>query len=118
LYFYRYKTFSCHKGRIKVEDVCKWVAEENIWIKEARSNTRCIKLHNEELHNLYSSQIIIKTIKSRKMRWAKNGAPIKEMRIVYRVLVIKPVGRNHMYDLGIHTQILLKQTLQQQGVVM
>jgi hypothetical protein len=28
------------------------------------------KLHNEELHNLYSSQSIIRMIKSRKMRWA------------------------------------------------
>jgi hypothetical protein len=28
------------------------------------------KLHNEELHNLYSSQSIIRVIKSRRMRWA------------------------------------------------
>jgi hypothetical protein len=28
------------------------------------------KLHNEELHNLYSSPSIIRTIKSRRMRWA------------------------------------------------
>jgi hypothetical protein len=28
------------------------------------------KLHNEELHNLYSSPNIIRKIKSRKMRWA------------------------------------------------
>jgi hypothetical protein len=28
------------------------------------------KLHNEELHNLYSSPSIIRMIKSRKMRWA------------------------------------------------
>jgi hypothetical protein len=28
------------------------------------------KLHNEELHNLYSSPSIIRTIKSRKMKWA------------------------------------------------
>jgi hypothetical protein len=27
------------------------------------------KLHNEELHSLYSSQSIIKIIKSRRMRW-------------------------------------------------
>jgi hypothetical protein len=27
------------------------------------------KLHNEELHNLYSSPIIIIIIKSRKIRW-------------------------------------------------
>jgi hypothetical protein len=28
------------------------------------------KLHNEELHNLYSSPSIIRIIKSRRMRWA------------------------------------------------
>jgi hypothetical protein len=28
------------------------------------------KLHNEELHNLYSSPNIIRMIKSRRMRWA------------------------------------------------
>jgi hypothetical protein len=28
------------------------------------------KLHNEELHNLYSSSSIIRMIKSRRMRWA------------------------------------------------
>jgi hypothetical protein len=28
------------------------------------------KIHNEELHNLYSSPSIIRTIKSRRKRWA------------------------------------------------
>jgi hypothetical protein len=28
------------------------------------------KLHNEELHNLYSSPSIIRVINSRRMRWA------------------------------------------------
>jgi hypothetical protein len=32
------------------------------------------KLHNEELHNLYSSPSIIRFIKSRRMRWAGNVA--------------------------------------------
>jgi hypothetical protein len=32
------------------------------------------KLHNEELHNLYSSRSIIGMIKSRRMRWAGNVA--------------------------------------------
>jgi hypothetical protein len=30
------------------------------------------KLHNEELHNLYSSQSTIGMIKSRRMRWAEH----------------------------------------------
>jgi hypothetical protein len=32
------------------------------------------KLHNEELHNLYSSPSIIRIIKSRMMRWAGHVA--------------------------------------------
>jgi hypothetical protein len=31
------------------------------------------KLHNEELHNLYSSPSIIRMIKSRRMRWTEHG---------------------------------------------
>jgi hypothetical protein len=30
------------------------------------------KLHNEELHNLYSSLIIIRIIKSRRTKWAEH----------------------------------------------
>jgi hypothetical protein len=32
------------------------------------------KLHNEELHDLYSSPSIIRRIKSRRMRWAGHVA--------------------------------------------
>jgi hypothetical protein len=32
----------------------------------------CRKLHNEELHNLYSSPNIIRMIKSRRKRWPGN----------------------------------------------
>jgi hypothetical protein len=35
---------------------------------EVRGGRR--KLHNEELHNLYSSPSVIRMIKSRRMRWA------------------------------------------------
>jgi hypothetical protein len=32
------------------------------------------KLHNEELHNLYSYSSIIRTINSRRMKWAGHAA--------------------------------------------
>jgi hypothetical protein len=51
------------------------------------------KLHNEELHNLYSSPSIIRIIKSRRMRWAGHVARMGEKRNVYRLLVGKPEGR-------------------------
>jgi hypothetical protein len=48
------------------------------------------KLHDVELHNLYSSSDIIRQIKSRRMRWAGHVARMGEGRNVYRVLVGKP----------------------------
>jgi hypothetical protein len=36
------------------------------------------KLHNEELHNLYSSPSIIRVMKPRRMRWAGHVARIGE----------------------------------------
>jgi hypothetical protein len=41
------------------------------------------RLHNEELHNLYSSPNIIRKIKSRRMRWAWHVAGIGEKRNAY-----------------------------------
>jgi hypothetical protein len=51
------------------------------------------KLHNEELHNLYSSPDIIGQIKSRRMRWAGHVARMGEERNVYKVLAGKPEGK-------------------------
>jgi hypothetical protein len=54
------------------------------------------KLHNRELHNLYSSPDIIRHIKSRRMRWAGHVARMGEGRILYRVLVGEPEGRRQL----------------------
>jgi hypothetical protein len=51
------------------------------------------KLHNEKLHNLYSSPDIIRQVKSRRMRWAGHVARMGEERKVYKVLVGKPEGK-------------------------
>ena len=51
------------------------------------------RLHNEELHDLYSSPNIVRVIKSRRMRWAGHVVCMGEERVVYRVLVGKPEGR-------------------------
>jgi hypothetical protein len=51
------------------------------------------KLHNEELHSLYSSPNIVRAIKSRRMRWAGHVARMWEGRCVYRVLVGRPEGK-------------------------
>jgi hypothetical protein len=51
------------------------------------------KLHNEELRDLYSSPSIIRTIKSRRMRWAGHAARMGKKRNAYRLLVGKPEGK-------------------------
>jgi hypothetical protein len=52
------------------------------------------KLHNEELHNLYSSPSVIRVIKSRRMRWVEHAARMGERRNAYRILVGKPEGKS------------------------
>jgi hypothetical protein len=48
------------------------------------------KLHNEELHNLYSSPTKSRLIKSRRMRWAGHVARMGVKSNVCRILVGKP----------------------------
>jgi hypothetical protein len=50
------------------------------------------KLHNEELHGLYSSPSIFRLIKAR-MRWAGHVARMGEVRGAYNILVKRPEGR-------------------------
>jgi hypothetical protein len=51
------------------------------------------KIHNEELHNMYSSpNIIRRIIKSGRMRWAV--ARMGEKRNAYRILVGNPEGKS------------------------
>jgi hypothetical protein len=51
------------------------------------------KLHNDELHNLYSSPNIVRMIKSRRMRWAEHVARMGETRNANRILVGKAEGK-------------------------
>jgi hypothetical protein len=50
-------------------------------------------LHIEELNILYSSQNIIRQIKSKRIKWAGHVACIEEKRGMYKVLVGRPVGK-------------------------
>ena len=51
------------------------------------------KLHNAELHALYSPPNIIRSLKSRRLRWAGHVARMEQSRNAYRVLVGKPEGK-------------------------
>jgi hypothetical protein len=51
------------------------------------------KLHNEELHGLYSSSSIVRVIKARRMKWAGHVARMRDVRGAYNILVGRPEGR-------------------------
>jgi hypothetical protein len=53
------------------------------------------KLHNKELHDLYSTPSIIRIIMSRRMRWVGHVAQMGEKRNVRKLLVGKTEGRYH-----------------------
>jgi hypothetical protein len=50
------------------------------------------KLHNDELHNLYSPPDTIRMIRSKRMRLAGHVTRMGKTRNVYRILVGKPEG--------------------------
>jgi hypothetical protein len=69
------------------------------------------KLHNDELHGLYSSPNIVRVIKPRRMRWAGHTARMGEGRAAYRILVGRPNVRDHRKDIGVDGRIILRLTL-------
>jgi hypothetical protein len=58
--------------------------------------TWSLKLHNKELHDLYSSPSITRMIKSRRMRWAGHVVGMGVKRNAYRLLVGKPEGKRSL----------------------
>ena len=54
------------------------------------------KLHNVELHPLYSSPNIIRNLKSRRLRWTGHVARMEQFRNAHRVLVGKPESKRRL----------------------
>jgi hypothetical protein len=73
------------------------------------------KLHDEELHNLYSLPDIIKMIKSRRMRWAGYVAHMGKMRNAFKIFVRKPEGKGPFGKPRHGSRFVLKSILQKQG---
>ena len=74
------------------------------------------KLHNEELNDLYASPNVIRVIKSRRMRCAGQVARTGKTKDVYRVLVGKPEGKNHLGDPSVDGRIILRSILRKWDV--
>jgi hypothetical protein len=73
------------------------------------------RLHNEELHGLYSSPSIFRVIKARKMRWAGHVARMGEVRGAYNILVGKPEGRRPLGRPGRRWEDNIKMDLREIG---
>jgi len=73
------------------------------------------KLHNEELRDLYSLPIIVRVVKSRRMRWAGHVARMGKGRGVHRVLVGKPEGKRPLERPGRRWEDNIKMNLREVG---
>jgi hypothetical protein len=59
------------------------------------------RLHNDKLHNLYTSSNIIRVIKERRIRWTGHVAHMGEMKNVYDIMVGKLNGRYYSEDIDV-----------------
>jgi hypothetical protein len=96
-----------------------WREEHKLRVFENRVLTRIFgpkreedgswrKLHDDELHSLYSSPNIVRVIKLRRMRWAGHVARIGEGIGLYRVFVGRPEGKRPLGNLGVSGKITLR----------
>jgi hypothetical protein len=87
-----------------------WILRRIFGLKREEVEGGWIRLHNEELHNLYVSPNTIRVVKGRRMRWAGNVARAGEVRNVYRISVMKPESERPPEDLalGVDVRIMLQ----------
>ena len=80
----------------------RWIdgVEEDMKIMKIRGWRRLVddrgewrKIHNAELHALYSSPNIIRSLKSKRLKWEGHIARMEQSRNACRVLVGKPEGK-------------------------
>jgi hypothetical protein len=74
------------------------------------------KLHNDELHSLYSSPNIVRVIKSRRMWWVGHVARKVEGRGVYRFFVGRPEGKRPLGRPGRRWEDNIKMDLRKIGI--
>jgi hypothetical protein len=70
------------------------------------------KLHNEELHNLYSLPSIIRMIKSRRMRWAGHVSHMGRRGMHIGFWWGSQKERDHWEDLHMGERIILRWILE------
>jgi hypothetical protein len=90
---YGWETWSLNlREELRLRVFEKKVLRRIFWPKREEDGL-LIKLHNGELHSLYSSPNIVRVIKSRRIRWVGHLTRIRERIGVYRALVGSPEGK-------------------------
>jgi hypothetical protein len=69
------------------------------------------KLHNDELHDLYSSPNIVRVIKSRRIMWTGHVARMERGEVLTVFWLGGPKARDHWEELGVGGRITLRWTL-------
>jgi hypothetical protein len=94
----QYLLYGCETWLLTMREKCRLRVFENRVLRRIFGPGReevigeVRKLHNEELNDLYSPNII-QVIKSNRMTWAKRVACMEDREGVYKVLVGKPEGK-------------------------
>jgi predicted DNA-binding protein len=63
------------------------VFEKNLGSRKDEVTEEWRRQHKEQLHDLYYSPNIIRVVKSRRMRWARNVARLGDCKVTYSVSV-------------------------------
>ena len=87
--------YGCETWSLKLREECR------LKVFERR------RLHNEELQSLYRTPniIVVRVIKSKRLRWAGHVARMEEVRSAFKILTGKPTG------LGVDGRTILEWTL-------
>jgi hypothetical protein len=91
--------YGCETWSLTLREECRLRVFENRVLRRVFGPKReemtgeWIKLHNEELNDLYSLPNNVRVVKLRQMRWAGHVARMGADRVLHRVLVGKPEGK-------------------------
>jgi len=73
------------------------------------------RLHNEELHNLYTSSDSIRVVRSRVTKWAGYVAYMEEMKNAYKILAGRPEGKGPLKRYRLRWECNIRMDLREIG---
>jgi len=128
IYIYIYRTivlpivlYGCETWSLKLGEDCRLRVFENRVLrrifgpKKDEVTGKWMKLHNEEVNDLYSSPGIVQVIKLKRMRWVGHVVSMGERRGMYRILEGKPEGKRPLGRLMLRWEDNIKMDLRDVG---